>query len=172
MPSFVVTATVPMLVMLAVRRLRWQRVLAMAPIVLLPDLDYLLGVHRATFHNLWILAPLAAWLWYELDRGAGWARGEWAVIAGGYLASHLVMDAFVGGISPLWPVTSKAVFLWVAVEVDTRTNELDVIFDPGTLPGAPATSETFTWISPTDVAIVVVLAGAALVTWAVYRRPT
>lgn len=172
MPSFVVTLTIPLLAMLAVRRLRWKRVVALAPIVYLPDLDYFVGVHRATFHNVFILVPPAAWLWWEMERGAGWARGEWAAVAGGFLASHLVMDAFVGGISPLWPLDPTAVFLWVAVEVNTRTDDLNLIFDPGTLAGAPETSETFLWISPTDVAILVVLAAAALVTWAAVHRRT
>lgn len=172
MPSFVVTATIPLLVMLAVQRLSWRRVVALLPVVFLPDLDYFVGVHRAGLHNLFVLVPAAAWVWYHVDRGGGWDRAEWGVIAGGYLASHLVMDAFVGGISPLWPVADWAVFLWVAIEVNTRTNELDVIFEPGTLPGAPETSATFLWLSPTDVAILVVLAAAGLLTWVAYRRRT
>lgn len=172
MPSFVIQATIPLLVMLAIRQLAWRRVVALVPLAFLPDLDYFVGVHRASLHNVFILVPVAAWFWWEMRRGAGWARAEYAAIAGGYLGSHLIMDAFVGGISPLWPLDASAVFLWVAIEVNTRTNDLDLIFDPGTLPGAPTTSETFLWLSPTDVAILVVLAVATGLTWVRWRTRT
>lgn len=164
MPSFVVTATIPLLAMLAIRQLDPRKVMAALPVVYLPDLDYLVGVHRASLHNVFVLVPFLAWFWWEMDRGAGWARGEWPLVVAGYLTSHLIMDAFVGGISPLWPLAPQAIFLWVAIRVDTTTNTPEIIFDPGTLPGAPATSESFLWLSPTDVAIVVVVATAAAVT--------
>lgn len=172
MPSFVVTATIPLLAMLAIRQLDPRRVVALLPLVFLPDLDHFVGAHRASLHNVFILVPVAAWAWWEHRRGGGWDRVEPAAIAGGYLASHLVMDAFVGGISPLWPLDPRSVFLWVAIEVDTRTNELDLIFEPGTLAGAPETVETFLWVSPTDVAILVVLVAAAGLTWVLRQART
>lgn len=166
MPSFVVHGVVPALAMMATGRLRRARVLALLPLTYLPDLDYVVGVHRATGHNVFILVPFLAWAWWEMDRGGGWERAEWPTIVGGYLASHLVMDAFVGGISPLWPLDPRAVFLWVAVRVDTATNTPTLVFEPGTLPGAPTTAEEFLWISPTDVAILALLVGLVIVTWA------
>lgn len=166
MPSFVIHAVVPALALLATGLFRRRRVLAALPLVFAPDLDHWVGVHRATFHNVFVLVPFVAWAWWEMDRGAGWDRAEWPVLGGVYVASNIVMDAFVGGVTPLWPLDPRAVFLWVAVRVDTATNTPELVFEPGTLPGAPETAETFLWISPTDVAIVVVLAGLALLTWA------
>lgn len=165
MPSFVIHGVVPALALLAIPSLRSRRVLALLPLAFLPDLDHWIGAHRASLHNVFILVPVLVWLWWEMDRGAGWERGEWAAIAGGYLGSHLLMDAFVGGLSPLWPLDPRGVFLLVAVEVETATNTPHLIFEPGTLSGTPQTVETFLWISPTDVAVLVFVVAVSAAAW-------
>ncbi len=167
MPSFVVHGVVPTLLLLAVG-FTPRRVLLLLPLTFLPDLDFALGVHRASLHNVFILLPGAVWAWAESRYGEGWERAEWGVIATVYLGSHLLMDVFTGGIVLLWPVVNRALFVWVAVLVHTDTLSWELVLEPGTLVGPPVTSEVYTWLAPSEAAMLVLLA-VGVVVWALVR---
>lgn len=151
MPSFIVHGLIPPLLLLAFRLAPPRVVLWMLPFTWLPDLDYVIGVHRATTSNLMILVPFVV-AWY------GWrkTRPTWAPYAGVaafYIASHLVMDLFAGGIVPFWPFWNETFFFHFEVIVNTDTNQPVPISDVGTREGAPEVAQFFRWISAFETAM-------------------
>lgn len=106
MPSFLIHSIIPLLPLLAARRLDARKVWMLWPLAHLPDLDYFLGYHRATFTSLFILVPgllLAFYGWRNEQRRSLLA---WGLIANVYLVSHIVMDTFTGGTVPLYPFST------------------------------------------------------------------
>lgn len=172
MPSFVVHGLVPILLLLALRLARPKVALWMLPFTFLPDLDFWIGIHRATFSNIFILVPFAlGWYLYK-DHRPSWS--PYFGVATYYLASHLVMDLFAGGVVVFWPIWDQNFFWFVQIVVNTRTGERDVTSDPGTSPGAPEVTEFFRWLSPIEAAMLaltlVVVAGTLAYRWW-QRRP-
>lgn len=170
MPSFVVHGLIPLLLILALRLAPPKVALATLPFTWLPDLDFWLGIHRATTSNVFILLP-TLYLWYRW-REAQPQRAQYAAIATLYLASHLIMDMFAGGIVPFWPLWDYTVFWHFLIQINTETGEPDVTNDPGTHEGAPQVVEVFTWLSPIEAAMLAVTAVAVVGTlgWRWYKR--
>lgn len=164
MPSLVIHALIPTLAMLAARRWFDPRVvLYLWPLTLFPDVDYFGAngswwVHRATLSNVFVVAIVVGAVYVAARRwlGRDAARG-WALVALVYLGSHLVMDAFVGGVVAFWPLWDRTFLYWFYIEVDTRTNEPTVYNAPGTHEGAPIVSTTYEWLSPVESAVVAFL---------------
>lgn len=166
MPSFIVHGLIPPLLLLAFRLVPPRVALWTLPLTWMPDLDFWLGVHRATTSNLFILIPgLVAWYRWRSTR-PGWS--PYAAAGTYYLASHLLMDVFAGGIVPLWPFVDVTFLIDCRVVVETATGDLIPICNPETHGGAPQVAEFFTWISPFEVAMVSVTAAVALAVFA-YR---
>ncbi|MFA5944645.1 MAG: metal-dependent hydrolase, partial [Candidatus Thermoplasmatota archaeon] len=116
MPSFLPHAVAPALVAMAFFRIPRRTVLLLLPLVWVPDLDYLVqSQHRAVTHSMLIpLILLAAVvvLWRRRDPEARF--WEFATrpgapvglsLASFFIASHLLMDVFAGGVVLLWPFT-------------------------------------------------------------------
>lgn len=151
MPSFIVHGLIPLLLLLAFRLVPVRAALWMLPFTWLPDLDFWIGVHRATTSNVFILIPglIALYRWRQ-------TRPDWVPYAGAatfYLASHLVMDVFAGGVVLFWPIWDQTFFWHILVQINTQTGEPDITADPGTFEGAPQVVEVFTWISPFEAAM-------------------
>lgn len=170
MPSFVVHGLVPLLVVLALRLAPPRVALTMLPFTWLPDLDFWIGVHRATTSNVFILLP-TLYLWYRWRQDRP-DRARYAAIATIYLASHLVMDLFAGGIVPFWPLWDETVFWHFLIQINTQTGETDVTNQPGSHEGAPEVVEVFTWLSPLESAMLAFtgLAVAGTLAWRWYKR--
>lgn len=151
MPSFIVHGLIPLLLLLAFRLVPPRVALWTLPFTWFPDLDFWIGVHRATTSNVMILLlPLVAWY--------GWrkTRPSWAPYAGAaafYIGSHLLMDVFAGGVVLFWPFWNQTFYYQFLVLVNTQTGESNVVADPGTFSGAPEVSEVFAWISPFEAAM-------------------
>ncbi len=156
MPSFVVHGLIPLLLILALRLAPPRVALLMLPFTWLPDLDFWVGVHRGTTSNVFILLP-TIYLWYRW-RNQDSKRSTYAGIATFYLASHLLMDLFAGGIMPLWPVWNETVFWHFLIQINTQTGETDVLNEPGSHEGAPQVVEWFTWLSPIEAAMLALTA--------------
>lgn len=85
-----------------------------------PDADIFL-FHRATFHNIFILAiPAMAFIFL---------RRKEILIIGFYILSHLILDIFNGGIYLLYPFYQNVFFS--SMQVFINENSISYIFDYG-----------------------------------------
>lgn len=173
MPSAVIHGAVPLLFLLAVRPLDARKVWILWPLTFLPDLDYFLGFHRATFTNLFVLLPwiaLFVWDW----RAGRRARAQWWLIAFAYLASHLVMDMLTGGIVPFYPFSDYTVCYYANILVHTTDNSLAPDLGACSHGGIPQVIEYYPWLTDNDAAMLAFLVPAALLVagWQLWRRRT
>ncbi len=160
MPSFAIHLIVPVLALLALR-FNPRLVLILAPFTLLPDLDYFgflpepFWVHRASLHNLFVPAiPFAMVAWSH--RSNVWVKHREAfVIVGLLLTSHIVMDAFVGGVLPLWPFLNVTARTHLYIDVDTATNTPHVSSGADFMAGAPTVSPVYPWLDIDETAMIV-----------------
>ncbi len=85
-----------------------------------PDSDIVL-LHRATFHNIFVLMiPAIAFIFL---------RRKEILVIGFYIASHLILDIFNGGIYLLYPFYQDVFFS--RVEVFINEHNISYIFDYG-----------------------------------------
>ncbi|HUR62776.1 MAG TPA: hypothetical protein VM286_10510 [Candidatus Thermoplasmatota archaeon] len=186
MVSWVPHIVLPTLVALAFFR-TWPRawVMGWAPLVWLQDLDYLSpGEHRVYSHNIFVpLAPLVALLvlW---RRQAGrvpeplrfWAyavqpgRPVSLLLASYFLASHVFLDLFAGGVVLFWPLLDQNLFLDYEIYLDTSTNTFEGAGEIGSSQGAPALAPLYTWLSYVDTATLAFLGAVALVALGLWVR--
>lgn len=175
MPSFLPHIVVPALVAVAFFPIPRRTALLLAPVVFVPDLDYLVqSQHRAVTHSVLIPAALllaVVVLWRRRDAAARF--WEFATRPGSpvalslssfYVASHLLMDVFAGGVVLLWPFTQTNFFLAFEILLDTGTNTFTPAGEGGTSEGAPSLSPVYPWVSTVDTAVAAFLA-ATLAGW-------
>jgi len=169
-PSAVVHGVVPLLLLLAIRRFDARKVWVLWPLTFAPDLDYLVGLHRAALTNVFVLVPFVvgmAWAWRTGRRGAF----EWWLIAFVYLASHLVMDTFPGATVPLWPLSDYTVCYTANIVIHTPDNSNIWALGPCSHAGLPQVATDYLWLDDSDSAMLAFLVPAALVAsaWAMWR---
>lgn len=167
MPSFVVHSILPLLVLLAWRRLDVRKVWILWPLTHLPDMDYFFGFHRATTGNVFVVLPalaLAAYWWRKKERG----KAEWAFIAGVYLGTHILMDVFTGGSVLFYPFSDYTYCYLAAVDVVTATNTPIYYFQPCSREGIPTVSPLYPWLSVSEGAMLSFLVPAGIVALGVF----
>lgn len=144
MPSLVVHLLIPPLVLLATRRYSPKLCLALLPLSLISDLDFFIPPHRALLHSVFLPVALVA-LAHHWGKQGPLLRGrvDVAHVAAFYLVSHSLMDLFVGGVTPFWPLSEQTLFIDAYVLVDTRTLEFFPTFEPGTQEGVPQVSPLY-----------------------------
>lgn len=161
LPTFVLQSIIPLMFLLSIPRLDRRLVLILWPLTHFPDVDYVMGHHRATAHNLWILLPflgVGLWAWRR-------ARPELAqamLIGGTYVASHLVMDALAGGVTLLYPFSLHTTCYYAQIRVLTATNTPYVDAGRCSYEGVPVVSEVYTWMPANEAALLAFLAPATL----------
>lgn len=156
---------------------------------------YILGtdllLHRAIFHNIFIGLPtliIAVVLWRRMlarDPELHWAsfRDKWAafgnvpygygmVLATVFLESHVFLDMFQGGVTPLWPFLNLYVYprfiIWINTQTGLPTKPTAEV-QTGT--GAPALSPLYPWLTPEDLAfLVLAVGGLVFAFWYESRR--
>ncbi|MGB0653751.1 MAG: metal-dependent hydrolase [Thermoplasmatota archaeon] len=179
MVSWLPHLVIPGLLALAFFPASRKRLLALAPLVWLPDVDYIVpSAHRAATHS--VLIPLALLvavtvLWRRQDPTARWAEFVTRpghpvnlTIAAYYFASHILLDVFQGGVVLLWPLLDTNVYLGFQLILDTGTNTFTPSGEAGTEQGAPALSPRYPWISTRDTAIAAFLV-ATLAFWGLLK---
>ena len=138
----------------------------------------MVGHHRATLHNVWVLLPFLALLAWSLRRETrNRDHAEWAAIALTYLGSHLLMDVFAGGITLLYPLSLYTLCWGFTIDVVTATNELVVNWGPCSFEGIPTVAEVYPWLPWNEAAFLAFLVPATLVVlawrgWAWWRKRT
>lgn len=171
MPTFVLQSVIPLMFMLSMPWLDRRKVLLAWPLTHLPDFDYVVGFHRATGHNLFVVLPFALvglWAW----RNARPALAEWMLVAVVYLGSHLFMDAFAGGVTLLYPLSLHTTCYYATIRVVTATNTPFIDAGRCSFTGIPTVSEVYTWLPSSEAALLAFLvpATAAALAWRAWRR--
>jgi len=94
------------------------------PFGLISDLDSFIGVHRATFHNLFIiLIPLVLILFRNVK------EGKYLITISALTSPHVFLDAFETGVFLLYPVsaTSYDLNFWLELTMEGFYVILDYI---------------------------------------------
>ncbi|HEV8359189.1 MAG TPA: metal-dependent hydrolase [Candidatus Thermoplasmatota archaeon] len=165
MSSLVIHLLIPPLVALATRRFPLKLVLLLLPFSLLPDIDFFVPPHRALFHSVFLVAIFGAYAWRAGELGKPSHRDA-ALLAAFYLGSHSLMDLFVGGVVPLWPLSDQTFYIDVQILIDTRTLQPFPTFEPGTQQGVPEVTPLYEFLDGVQFGILVLtllVAGAAAV---------
>jgi hypothetical protein len=165
-----VHGAVPLLFLLAIRKLDARKVWILWPLTFVPDLDYFVGLHRAALTNVFVLVPFAVVLAIAWRCG-GRGLAEWMIVALVYLGSHLVMDALAGGVVPLYPLSDYTVCYYANIVVNTTTNAYSPAVGACGHAGIPQVAANYVWLSDTDAAMLAFLvpAGLAVAGWQLYR---
>lgn len=100
-----------------------KKVFVLVFFAILPDADVIFLPHRAAFHNMFVLIiPLLLFILIS-------SRRETSGIICLYLASHLTLDLFNGGISLIYPLSSDVFFVNVEFRFDLQS--FTHVFDYG-----------------------------------------
>lgn len=169
MPTFVIQSVVPLLFLLSMPWLDRRMVLMLWPLTHLPDFDYIIGYHRATGHNVWVVLPFViagVWAW----RTAKPRLAQAMVIATIYVGSHLLMDAFSGGVTLLYPLSVHTTCYYAQIRVVTATNTPFVDAGRCSFEGIPTVAEIYTWLPANEAALLAFLVPATLVVLAWRHR--
>lgn len=171
MPTFVMQSVIPLLFMLSIPWFDRRKVLLAWPLTHLPDFDYAIGYHRATGHNVFLLLPfvvVGAWAW----RSAKPALAHWMIVASVYLASHLLMDIFAGGVTLLYPVSVHTTCYFAEIKVVTATNTPFLDAGRCSFEGVPTVATVYTWLPATESAMLAFLVPSTLayLGWRAWRR--
>lgn len=157
--------------MLAMPWLDRRKVLFAWPFTHLPDIDYWLEPHRAAGHNLFILLPLVGVGLFAL-RTARRELAEYMLVAGIYMASHIAMDIFAGGVTLLYPLSSFTTCYYAQIRVVTATNTPFLDAGRCSHEGVGQVAEVYTWLPSTEAALLFFLVPAtlAVLAWRLWRR--
>ena len=171
MPTFVMHSVIPLLFLLAIPWLDRRKVLLAWPLTHAPDIDYWLTPHRAVAHNVFVLVPfvlVGVWAY----RRARWDLVQWMVIACVYLASHMMMDVFAGGVTLLYPLSVHTTCYYAEINVVTATNTPVLNAGRCSFSGVPVVSELYNWLPWNEAAMLVFLLPATLAAlgWGAWRR--
>lgn len=178
MPTFVLQSVIPLMFLLALPGLDRRKILLLWPLTHAPDLDYVIGYHRATLHNVWVVLPfVAAFVWaaaFASPRRP--ALAQWMGIAGVYVGSHVLMDVWAGGSTLFYPLSLRTYCYYGYVDVKTATNTPIVDFGACSFTGIPVVSETYPWLWGIETSFLAFLVPATLAVlgwrWWAGRRPS
>ncbi|MDO9098390.1 MAG: hypothetical protein Q7U60_09745 [Candidatus Methanoperedens sp.] len=125
MPDWPTHLIVPLLALLIVSKKEHQKyILLLLPLAVIPDFDTFATQHRALLHNIFI--PLLLLLF-------GLMIKEYRtifIIASVYIASHVFLDMFGGGVVLFYPLYNGMAFVDASLAM-SKTNELIWVFDYG-----------------------------------------
>ncbi len=125
MPDWPIHIIVPLLALLIVGRKEDKKyILLLLPLAIIPDFDSFADQHRALLHNIFL--PMLFLLLGLIVK----QKKAIFVIAAVYLASHVFMDMFDGGVVLFYPFYNKMAFVDASLSLST-TNELKWVFDYG-----------------------------------------
>lgn len=125
MPDWPIHLIVPLLALLIVSKKENHKfILLLLPLAVIPDFDTFVTQHRALLHNLFIpLLLLLSGLLIKKERPV-------FVIASVYIASHVLLDMFGGGVVLFYPIYNVMAFVDTSLKL-SQTNELLWTFDYG-----------------------------------------
>jgi len=88
----------------------WKKILAFSLFALLPDMDFIFGLHRMLFHNVFFAVIIGVLAFAVLKKFKEEKALKYSAFAflGGF--SHLLLDLGKPGIALLYPFFQKAVY--------------------------------------------------------------
>ena len=125
MPNWSIHLIVPLLALLIVSRKEYHKyILLLLPLAVMPDVDTLLTQHRALLHNIFLplVVLIPALLFKE--------KKILFIIASAYLASHVILDMFHGGVVLFYPFYNEMAFVDATLQF-SQGNEFLWVFDYG-----------------------------------------
>ena len=125
MPNWSIHLIVPLLALLIVsKKENHKYILLLLPLAVMPDVDTLLEQHRALLHNIFLplIVLIPAFLIKE--------KKTLFMIASVYLASHVLLDMFQGGVVLFYPFYNEMAFVDASLQL-SKGNELLWTFDYG-----------------------------------------
>lgn len=125
MPDWPIHLIVPLLALLIVsKKENHKLILLLLPLAVIPDFDTFVTQHRALLHNIFIpLLLLLSGLLFKKERPV-------FVIASVYIASHVLLDMFGGGVVLLYPLYNGMAFIDASLAMSQK-NDLLWTFDYG-----------------------------------------
>ena len=125
MPDWSTHLIVPLLALLIVSKKEHHKyILLLLPLAVIPDFDTFVTQHRALLHNMFI--PLLLLLSGAVIK----EKRALFIIASVYIASHVVLDMFGGGVALFYPAYNGLAFVDASLAM-SKTNELIWVFDYG-----------------------------------------
>jgi membrane-bound metal-dependent hydrolase YbcI (DUF457 family) len=125
MPDWPTHLIVPLLALLIVSKREHQKyIFLLLPLAVIPDFDTFVTQHRALLHNM-LIPLLLLLLGYAIKE-----KRTLFIIASAYIASHVVLDMFGGGVVLFYPVYSRMAFVNASIKM-SQTNQLFWKFDYG-----------------------------------------
>jgi hypothetical protein len=125
MPDWPIHLIVPLLALLIVSKREHQKyIFLLLPLAVVPDLDTVVTQHRALLHNMFIPLLLLL-LGYVIKE-----KKAIFTIASVYIASHVVLDMFGGGVVLFYPFYNKMAFIDASLAM-SKTSELLWTFSYG-----------------------------------------
>ncbi len=168
MPDWPIHLIVPLLALLIVSKKEHQKyILLLAPLAIAPDLDTFATQHRALLHNIFIPLLLLV-LGYAIKE-----KKAIFTIASVYIASHVVLDMFGGGVVLFYPFYDKLAFVDASLAM-SKAGGLIETFNYGFKPYDAAWETAYGFISDsigTGITVFVLLAGIC-VAYRNFRRAT
>ncbi len=168
MPDWPIHLVVPLLALLIVSKKEHQKyILLLAPLAIAPDFDTFVSQHRALLHNMFIPLLLLL-LGYVIKE-----KKTIFTIASVYIASHVVLDMFDGGVVLLYPFYNKMAFVDASL-VMSKAGGLIATFNYGFKPYDTVWETAYGYISDsigTGIMVFVLLAGVC-VAYRDFRRKT
>lgn len=163
MPNWAIHLIVPLLALLIVGRKEDQKyILLLLPLAVIPDFDTFATQHRALLHNIFIPFILLLFGWMIKEKRTIF------IIAAVYIASHVFLDLFAGGVVLFYPLYDRMAFVDASLQM-SAANELIWTFDYGFNIYGAEWEKAYGYISDstgTSAVIFVLLAGVC----AAYRN--
>ncbi len=117
MPNWSIHLIVPLLALLIVSRKEdWKYILLLLPLAVVSDLDTFVTQHRALLHNIFIPVILLFFAWKIREHRTIF------MISAAYLASHVVLDMFGGGVVLFYPIYNRMAFVNASLSLEQPVN--------------------------------------------------
>ena len=141
MPNWAIHLIVPLFVLLIVGRKEERKYMfLLLPLAVVPDLDTFVTQHRALLHNMFIPLILSLFGLLLKEKRILFATAAF------YIALHVIMDMFGGGVVLFYPFYNRMAFVDASLQVN-QIYELTWIFDCGFKPYDTGWADAYGFIS-------------------------
>ncbi len=120
MPSPLIHLVIALAIVLVL--LKEEKYIKYSLFALLPDLDYFSGMHRALFHNIFIIIAISLLIYFIIK------NEKVSIVIFIFMFSHIILDLFNGGASLFFPIYDKIICIESAIKVDSN-GSLSFIFN-------------------------------------------
>lgn len=120
MPSPIIHIIVPLAILLVL--LKDDKYIKYSVFALFPDLDNFSGMHRALFHNIFIVIAISLLIYFIIK------DEKVTAVIFIFMFSHIILDLFNGGASLFFPIYDKLICIESTVRIDSN-GHLSFVFN-------------------------------------------